>query len=401
MYQALRKEAEKVSNEVIHFTQDLVRTPSPCLHEDEVASKVESMMRDLDYDLVFSDEVGNVIGVIIGGDPEFTVVMNSHMDTVCPDHVDAWSTPPFGGEIFDRRIHGLGASDCKSGLAAQIFAGHVLAQDQLALRGNIVMAATVAEENGCSVGVRYALQDTLLHIGMQPRFVVLGEPSSLNFGCGHDGWLTADIDVDSASHDTLRSATERVARCIAFHCDEQGFPERRAIMVSDSPTINETTATLHVKRRLFPGETPEDVIRWMETTAISEARLVGAASVRAHVHGEDQQLYTGHRRRVTCATLPWSTNLEHPLVNLALDALHSAGCPCQPQPWQLTRLGMGTAGSVITHELGLPVIGYGPGEETMAHATDESVEISSLLDAVYGSAVLMHCLSGAPVADWH
>jgi len=31
MYQGLRQEVEKVKNEVIHFTQDLARTPSPSL----------------------------------------------------------------------------------------------------------------------------------------------------------------------------------------------------------------------------------------------------------------------------------------------------------------------------------------------------------------------------------
>ncbi len=41
-----------------------------------------------------------------------------------------------------------------------------MAQSTLPFRGNIIVAATVAEENGCSVGVRHLLRHTLPQIGI-------------------------------------------------------------------------------------------------------------------------------------------------------------------------------------------------------------------------------------------
>ena len=87
MYPTLRKQVEGLRDGIIRFTQDLVRTSSLSLCETDVAWMVESKMRDLEYDMVFTDEIGNIVGVIRGGDPSFTVVLNSHMDTVRPDPV--------------------------------------------------------------------------------------------------------------------------------------------------------------------------------------------------------------------------------------------------------------------------------------------------------------------------
>ncbi len=59
---------------------------------------------------------------------------------------------------------------------------------------------------------------------------------------------------------------------------------------------------------------------------------------------------------------------------------------------------MGTAGGVVTREFGIPTISYGPGEEEQAHQCDESVRIPALVEAVYGTATLMHGLSTASIS---
>jgi len=48
------------------------------------------------------------------------------MDTVPVGSEDAWEDNPFSGKVEAGKLFGRGASDCKGGLAAQIYAGALL-----------------------------------------------------------------------------------------------------------------------------------------------------------------------------------------------------------------------------------------------------------------------------------
>jgi len=401
MYPTLRRQIEGLRNEIIQFTQDLVRTPSLSLCETEVAEVVGCTMRYLEYDMVFADEIGNIVGVVRGGDPSYTVVLNSHMDTVRPDPAKGWSFSPFGGEIIDDRITGLGAADCKSGIATQVFAAHAVARNMSALRGNIVVAATVAEENGCSVGVRHLFRHTLPQIGMAPRFVVLGEPTSLKVATGHDGWARFDIDILGVDEDGVRRTSRQVFDILSLYSDFSGPPPLRTIIAVDPPTFCIRSECfcerIGVVRRVFERETSADVLGWLSTIIGNGVDPARDVAVDILLHSEMQRPYPGGSVHVDVMSRPWSTDLAHPLVDHAREALVSAGFEWAPEPWTLDRLGMGTAGSFITSEIGIPTIGFGPGEETQAHARDESVSIPNLVEAAFGTAAITYGLIGAPL----
>ena len=183
MYSILRGKNEGIEDAVLHFARELVRTPSPSLAEAHVAKLVEKEMREIGYDRVIRDDYGNVVGIIHGGEGQPTLLLNSHMDTVSRT-ADASAG---NGVWSDGRLYGVGASDCKGGLAAQVFCGLLLKRSLLPLRGNLVVAATVAEENGLSVGVRALLDETLPSLGMSPDYAVLGEPTSRSSHWKADG----------------------------------------------------------------------------------------------------------------------------------------------------------------------------------------------------------------------
>lgn len=401
MDRPLRREVEKISGDVIRFTQELVRIPSPSLHEKDAAGVVAEAMRELRYDLVFTDDVGNSVGVIRGSDSGSAILMSSHMDTVRPDHFESWNRSPFSGDIVHGRIEGVGAADCKGGLAAQIYAGHVLSASRFVPVSNIVMAATVAEENGCSVGVRHLLKTTLPELGMRPRFVVLGEPTALTIGSGHDGWVGIDIDIISPVDGVARSAGKYVFQVLSAHCEESGRNEIPAIMTVKQPRVGLSDhgylETIRLYRRLFPGEVARDVLGWLERTFLEKTREIHAVFLEARVHQEEQRLYTGHTKRIRLSVPPWSTDLMHPLVDRARESMLAAGCRWIPKAWKLGNVGMGTAGGVVSREFGIPTIGYGPGEEQEAQACNESVSLSAVVDAVYGTATLLHGLTSAPL----
>jgi acetylornithine deacetylase/succinyl-diaminopimelate desuccinylase-like protein len=398
----LRDHVEAMSSDVIRLTQDLIRIPSPGGHEKEIARKIDGVMRALRYDLVFTDDVGNIVGVILGSDPGSTVVMTSHMDTVKPDGIESWSRSPFSGDLVHDRIEGVGAADCKGGLAAQIFAGHVVASGRVRPVGHIVVAATVAEEHGFSIGVRHLLATTLPELGMEPCLVVLGEPTGLKIGTGQDGRVAIDIDVRGPAEGAVRRAADQLFRWLKAHCGGLGVRDSHSVIMVDQPRQGASgrgcDETIRLWLRLFPGDSADDVLGWLEGSVLADERGIDAVSFDAHIHEEEQSLYTGHRRRVRLVVPSWSTDLSHPMVERARTAMIAAGCEWIPTNWKMGRWGIGTAGAVVTCEFAVPAIGFGPGAEEQAHACNESVSAAALVAAVFGTAVIMDRVSAAPRA---
>jgi len=104
--------------------------------------------------------------------------------------------------------------------------------------------------------------------------------------------------------------------------------------------------------------------------------------------------------QVSCVVDAWSTDPFNPLVERARQALGAAGLEARPGKWALGRLGSGTAGSTLVRRYGIPTIGYGPGDDALAHAPNEHVELARLDQAVLGTAAIVHALCGVPVFGW-
>ncbi len=399
MYNLMKSKRDAVADSAVAFAQKLIQTPSLSLHEGAVADLVEQEMRRLRYDKVFRDNAGNVIGVLHGREAEPALLLNAHMDTVSPGPEDRWSHPPYGGRIENGRLHGLGAADCKGGLAGLVYAGALLKSCLLPLRGSLVVAATATEENGCSVGVRQLAAHTLPEMGLMPTYAILGEPTGLGLYYGHDGWVELDIQVEGANPFLVDDAAQAI-----YANYTNGAADPRESLVLHRPLFETSAgcrrATIQMDRRLHPSDNVGALMGRIRQEASQAAHGTGSVAVAVAVRHEQQQLYNGQTTMVRRLVHAWSTDPFHPLMERARQALAAADCRVRPGKWDLRQVGMGTAGSVLTQEFAVPTIGYGPGVEEMAHAANESIEIGRLTEAVYGTAAIAHSLIGVPVFGW-
>lgn len=404
MYTILRNKNEGLKRETIAFARELVHTPSLSLDEAKVADLVEAKMHEAGYDRVFRDEAGNVIGLLLGREAEPTVLLNCHLDTVALPETEAADAPV--GQVGGR-LYGLGASDCKGGLAAQVFTAALLQRSLLPLRGNLVMAATVAEENGGSLGVRTLMEKTLPKLGLQPNYAILGEPTGMGLYYGHDGWLEMDICVEGSNPFHVDDAANAIFEDFGSH--RSVTPAKSADSEAETMSIRrprfETVgsfrrATIPVTRRLGLDEDAGQVMSQIKHSAMLVAQPSGAVAVQVAVRQETRKLYNGHKTQARQVTHAWSIDPFHSLMSRARQSLAAAGCEVRPGKWQLGRLGMGTAGSVLVKEFNVPTIGYGPGNEEQAHSVGEYVDTAKITEAVYGTAAMVHGLIGIPVCGW-
>ncbi len=84
----------------------------------KVARRVEEEMRSLGFDRVWSDECGNVVGIVEGAAPGPTVLFDAHTDTVGVSPGVPWDRDPHSGDVADGALHGRGSADMKGALAA-------------------------------------------------------------------------------------------------------------------------------------------------------------------------------------------------------------------------------------------------------------------------------------------
>lgn len=405
MYQLLSEKCEGLRPNIVDFARRLVATPSPSLEEEHAADLVEKEMRGLLFDHVSRDDAGNVIAINFGRKSAPTVLLNCHLDTASPSESELASEKADApGSVRDGWLYGPGAADCKAGLAAQIYAAALLKHSLLPLNGNLVVAATVAEQNGLSIGIRHLLETSLPELGLHADYAILGEPTGLNLYHGHDGWMEFDVEVDGANPFRV----EDVARQVFTHLDDaarNGRSTSRAETLSVYEPRFVTrgdgrTSVIRTACRMRGTDREDETLERVRQDVALVAAQSGDVAVNVLVRQERQQLYTGKTCVVRRLANAWGIEPFSPLLVRARQALAAAACPTKVGRWRLGRLGMGTAGSVLVREHNTPAVGYGPGEEDVAHTVGERVSLDRVGAATFGTAAIVHKMIGIPVYGW-
>src|SRR6266699_768238 len=156
------------------FTPDTAPPDVPV--EKEVADVICQELDSLGYraDLQGrSSQRPNVLCSFPGSEQNAkTLVLTTHMDTVEPSK--NYTRDPWGAQLEDGKLYGLGVADAKAQIAAFIYAMHALLKEGIRLSGTLILAFVVDEETGaCSpYGTRYLLEQGLLPADA----VIIGEP---------------------------------------------------------------------------------------------------------------------------------------------------------------------------------------------------------------------------------
>ncbi len=355
---------------VIKFLSDLVKEPSLSGEEGEIASIVKEEISKLGVDEVRIDRVGNVIARIErSGD--CLILLDAHMDTVPAGDREAWRRDPFSGEIVDGHVYGRGSVDTKGSLAAIVHSIPLLSE-----RGpDLVYAFVVHEEDHEGFGVRHAMNS----IGSRPDLVIIGEPTSLNIARGHRG--RAEVLVEFRGRAAHSSMPELGVNCLDELCEY--LRELNKIEMPSHPLLGSASVspirvdvspglipmipdycTLLLDRRTLPGESKSDI----------EEQLRGRI-VRKIV-----KCYTGYEEEAEAWFPAWIN--EEPFINRLASELGA-----DVILWRF-----GTDGSHTAGETGISTIGYGPGDQEVAHRPDEMIRIDEVERAVKGYAKIVNSL---------
>lgn len=383
-YQRLRGLVEDSSRRIVSFAGRAVATPSLSGDEGALAALVAEEMGNLAYDEVTVDAFGNVFGRIAGG-PGRTTMLHAHMDVVAPGDLTRWRQAPYGGEVADGYLWGRGAADAKGALAAQVYAAGLLKEAGLTPPGDLVQASVVCEETG-GLGTRH------LVTGPLPSVAIIGEPSANALRRGHRGRYEFVVTLHG-----VPAHASAPSRGINPHYSMARFllALREAGLVYDPVFGGSSVAPTLIyvdgqNANVIPGRLSVH-LDWRASPADSEeqARALLAEVLRGSLEeGVDPEVavrrravrtYTGVEREVRFDLRGYVLAEDDPHLLAAREALTAAlGRPPEVGVWTFCTDGGHLAAA------GVPCIGYGPGEERMAHVTDERLSVAQLLEATVG-----------------
>jgi len=395
-------EVDRAADEIVKYTQDLVRIPTVNPPGDQYAACAAFIGDDLNrrgYDVEYIAAEGqpehtrrhprvNVVGSRRGSGGGPVVHLNGHFDVVPAG--DGWTMDPFAGTIRDGRIYGRGVCDMKAGIAAAVFAMDAIARAGIELPGAVEISGTVDEESGGFAGVAYLARVGRL-AAARTDFVIIPEPLNVDRICvGHRGvyWfeLTARGRIAHGSMPFLGvSAIEGMNDVIA--AIQRDLKPKLAQRITAMPIVPERARHATININGIDGGQAVDGIQTPcvadRCRAVFDRRFLLEERFE-EVHGEIAELiqrtlgHADYEVRDLMIVDPVRTPEGSPLVR-ALDRAIDRVLGTKPQ--------LVASPGTYDHKHVARIAGvrhcvaYGPGELELAHQPDESCSIGDLLNA--------------------
>ncbi len=394
LFAAIRRKASELEADTVRLLSDLISTPSFSAREEKVIDVIRNAMSAARFDEVRVDGLGNVIGRI-GSGPRI-LAFDAHVDTVYPGDGAQWESDPFTPRIEKGRIFGRGAADQKSGMASMVSAGRIVRELGLNEDWTLLFTGTVMEEDCDGLCWQYMIHEEKI----LPELVVITEPTNMNIHRGQRGRMEMKITLrgvschgsapergQNAVYETARLALEIEKLNARLEGDSFLGKGSAAVteVTSSSPSLCAVPdlATLHIDRRLALGDTKESAIA--EVHAAARRAGIGVVEVKVPVY--DEAAYTGLRYPMEKYYPTWVLEEESAWLKGARTVYGALfGKEATVDKWTFSTNGVTIAGLNR-----IPCIGFGPGEESQAHAPNESCPIDQLsAAAAFYAAFVAH-----------
>ncbi|WLD94401.1 M20 family metallopeptidase [Alkalihalobacillus sp. AL-G] len=414
LYELIKEKVEGKREEIVSFTQELIRTKSvnPPGNEEKVAEILIGKLKELGFKLeVIEVEKGrpNIIATIKGTKPGPRFLCYSHMDTVHEWDASKWSTDPFGAEIIDDKIYGRGSCDHKSEIVCLLTAFETLKEVGTEFSGELVFIFDSDEEQGGTMGMRELMKRNKVQadIGLYACTTQISRESKANFPtCGevnivhaatgivtykfivsgstpHPRYLM-NLENSSTPGDysmKLLSKINQLADKVNQHYDERTGHAK--IWVNSINTISKVEAArpgamgvceLVVTRRTSPSEdldhAEQDLLNLVEELEYENDILVEKELIR--------------KRPATLVPIDSQIVKE---VKRAAEIVDGS----EPKVTGVPALtGMGW----FVNEGQIPMVMFGYGNLDFHHCFDEHIEISDLIKSTQAYAILIKNIVG-------
>jgi putative selenium metabolism hydrolase len=383
-------------DEIVNFTQKLVRIPSFTGQEKEVVQAVLDELIDANIEETWMDEIGNVVSVLRGNGSGPNILLNGHMDVVPAGRLEEWTNQPFDAAIDKEGIiYGRGTADMKGGLAALVFTMKILKKCMdrgMIIPGNVIFSAVVYEEAAEMFGMEHLCRKTLPEKGLTFDMCFLAEPTNGQINLGHRGKVEMVIQTFGKTAHSSRpwqgiNALEKMV-LVLNHIFKEISPNlpvhpdlgKCSITVTNlicrpgTMSIVPDECEISVDRRYLPSDTlpgiQSEFEEFLDNIHKQDPEFKAKVKIRTYV----EKSFTGLQKEVQKCHPVWLMEKDHPVVIQVQDALKKVGISAKTGYF----IG-GVDGAMTAGVLGIPTIGYSGADESLAHTNIEHTSINTLI----------------------
>jgi len=333
-----------MQEEVIDLLKQLIAIPSISGEEQGTAQAISQFLQS--KGVVARRHKNNVWAVNKYYDKaKPTILLNSHHDTVKPNH--AYTKDPFHPIVEDGKLYGLGSNDA-GGALVSLLATFLHFYERADMKYNLLYAASAEEEISGYNGVESLLQE----IG-PIHAAIVGEPTQMQMATSEKGLLVIDCTVNGTSaHAAHNMGVNAIYEAMK---DIEWFSQYKYPVESDL---------------LGPVKMSVTIINAGTQHNMIPARCNFTVDIRTNEHYTHQQVLDIICQHVSCEVKPRSVRLrstsiaeDHPLVQ--------AG----------THLGLNCFGSPTLSDKALmpfPALKMGPGDTQRSHIADEFIYVDEI-----------------------
>ena len=381
---------ENKRQDFINFFQSLLQIPSFTGEEKEVADTLVEGMKARGFkDIEIVEALPgrpNVLAYINGNEEGPTFTFNGHLDVLPPQKNEDWPHPPFSGHIEDGKIYGRGAVDMKAGTFSSFFAGLVINDLNIPLKGNVLFTGVCDELICGDKGILHLIKEGYVKKKHKDDFGLNCEPTDLEeINVATKGVLRVDMKVQGKGAFGARpylgiNAINKASKLIdeivkldeRINKDESlrhPLLEPASVLVAlieggEASNLVPDSCTMTVTRRMLPCENMEDCLK--DYNEIIEKLQSEDPEFKAKVH-------------------PWQNfrpPVELPLKSPLIDAIRKAQMLVTGKELLLTGSEGGTDASLVVYSTGIPMPVYGPGDYKLLGTVNEHVTIDDFINAI-------------------
>jgi len=399
MYNLMKLKLNFLEKEVIDFLNKIEQSKKD---NEKILLLFKKELERLEYDEVYFDHSGNIIGIINGLKNNNDILLLSH---IFEEENKNYSTKKLNELLTNSLKSNIKINDCDLyNSIAYMYSGALLKRSIIPLEGKIIFTCITNSKNIC-LNTKCLFEKTFKNNNYSIDYVLLSQPTNLNIFTGNKGRFEYKVNIkvklEKEYKKKIKSYEYVYPAINILEAANKSMP-KDFLMGQSSLKItnidfNESDKNnkflnfeILVDRLFIPEESPNEILNKARNIV---SHLYNPDYTEISTFQVDEKIKSDLNSEIILKDVkPWRIESNNPFVLSSIEALKNVDIIPDIGCWH-ERI---TEGSYTYNELKLNTIGFGAGDENL----NNSIKKEDFKKCILGLASIIQNTIGIPIFGW-